>query len=173
MYSHVLTGLRKSSKKLSAPHDSVACRLTFCSNNLNCFLYDFTSLSRRYGGILAHYSLQHCSSSLIFMGICLCTALLRSYHSNSFRLKSGLLFWNSIADLLLCLGLLSCYMTQSGPCINCWTDGFTSHSRVLWNREEVIADSVTERRSSPVAAKQAGLITPPPPCLTLGMKCLC
>lgn len=41
-------------EKLIVPQGSVAYSTTFSMNNLRYFLYDFVSLSRCCGGILAH-----------------------------------------------------------------------------------------------------------------------
>ena len=46
-------------------------------------------------------------------------------------------------------------------------------SRLLWYPEEFMVDSMTARCPDPVAAEQAQIISPPPPCLTVGMRCLC
>lgn len=56
--------LRKMQKQWgkSTPYDSAAWRTTFSSNKL-LFLYDFISLSRRCGWILAHNSLKRGFSS--------------------------------------------------------------------------------------------------------------
>lgn len=55
-----------------------------------CFLYDFHSLTH-CEGILAHSFLQHCFSSVLrFAGVHLCKVLLRSHHSISFGMRSGL-----------------------------------------------------------------------------------
>ncbi len=56
---------------IQLPVDPLLAAITWSNN----FLYDFISLSHRSGGILAHSSLQRCSSLLRFEGICLYTAL--------------------------------------------------------------------------------------------------
>ena len=112
----------------------------------------------------------------------LCTALLRSHHSILVSLRSGLwlnhcntlilfFFRHSVVDLLLCLGSLSCWWASFS--FSCRTDGLTFDSRILWYPEEFMVDSMTARCPGPVAAEQAQMISPPPPCLTVGMRCLC
>lgn len=76
---------------------------------------------------------QHCFSSLKLPD----TAFLRPYHSILIKLQSGpsldctystltlFFFSHSIVGLLLCLGSLSCFMTQFGPSLSCQTDGLT------------------------------------------------
>ncbi len=81
------------------------------------------SLSHRCGGILAHSSLQNCFNSATLEGFQSWMDCLRSCHSILFGFKSGLwlghsktliLFFlsHSEADLLVCLGSLSCCITQ-------------------------------------------------------------
>jgi len=102
------------------------------------------SLSNCSGGILACSSLQCCFSSLRFVDICLCTPLLKSHHSISVRLRSGLwlgkcnililvFFSHSVIDLLVCLGSLSYCTTQFWPSFSCRTDCliFEFDSRIL------------------------------------------
>jgi len=111
------------------------------------------------------------------MEICLWTALLRSHHRNSIRLRSGVwlghcnililfFFSHSVINLMVFLGTLSCCMTQSLPTVSCQTD-------ILWYTEEFIVDWKTARSPGPVAAKLAQIITPPPHCLTVGMRYVC
>ncbi len=81
------------------------------------------SLSHRCGGILAHASLQNCFNSATLEGFRAWMYCLRSCHSISIGFKSGLwlghsktiiLFFlsHSEVDLLVCLGSLSCCVTQ-------------------------------------------------------------
>jgi len=49
----------------------------------------------------------------------------------------------------------------------------TSGSRILWYTEEFMLDSMTARCPDPVVVKQAQIISPPPPYLTVGTRCLC
>ncbi len=81
------------------------------------------SLSHRRGWILAHSSLQNCFNSATLEGFQAWKDCLRSCQSISIGFKSGLwlghsktiilLFLNhSEVDLLVCLGSLSCYITQ-------------------------------------------------------------
>lgn len=98
-------------------------------------------------------SLQHCFSSFRFVSICSHTALLRSSHSISVMLRSGLCNIFSIsAILLMCLGSLSYCIAYFWPRFCCPTDGLTLDSGVLWNT---------------MAAKWAQIIIPPKPCLTV------
>ena len=76
-------------------------------------------------------------------------------------------------DLQLCLGSLTCCMTRFQPGFNWETGGLTFDTRILWYIEEIIVNLVTAGCPGPVAAKQAQIISPPPPCLTVGMRCLC
>jgi len=64
-------------------------------------------------------------------------------------------------------------MTQFQPSFSCQTDGLTFDCRILQYTEEVVVDSVNTRCSGSVAAGQAQIISPPPPCLTVSMKWLC
>ncbi|MEQ2233640.1 hypothetical protein ILYODFUR_023840 [Ilyodon furcidens] len=54
------------------------------------------------------------------------------------------------------------WMTQFGPSFSWRTDGFTL---TLQYFEEIMVYSMTSRCPGPVAAEQAHIITPPPPCL--------
>lgn len=74
--------------KISPPHDSVACRAIFNSNNL-MEQYIFFCLSQCWRGFLTHFSLQHWFGSLRFLGISLCAALLGCRHRISVGLRSG------------------------------------------------------------------------------------
>ena len=161
-------------EKLSPLHDSTACRATFTSNNLN-FLFSVW---------------YHQFHSLLWRNVCppfftmllhffkVCTSLLRSSHTVPIRLRSGLwlehcnqlilfFFRHSVVDLLLCLGSLSCCITQFQPRFSCSIDGLTCDSWIIWYTEV----SMTARCPGPVAAKQTQIISPPPLCLTVGMRC--
>ncbi len=46
------------------------------------------------------------------------------------------LFSRSVVDLLVCLGSLSCCMTQLWPNFSCQTDALTFDSGILWDTEE-------------------------------------
>lgn len=59
-------------------------------------------------------------------------------------------------------------VTQLGPSFRCQTNGLT-----FCYTEELLVDSVTVRCPGPEAAKQAQIITPPPPCLMVDIRCLC
>lgn len=87
-------------------------------------------------------------------GIHLCTALLRSHHSFSIRMGFGLCWAYSVLDFRVCLGSLSCRMTQFGPSCSYETD-LTFDPIILWYRKKFPIDSVTQRMA--------------PPCLTFGM----
>lgn len=76
-------------------------------------------------------------------------------------------FTHSVVDLLLCMGFLSCSMTQlylSDRSV------LRLGSRIFYYAE---VNSMTARCSDPVAAKQNQIITPPPPGLTTCRRCLC
>ncbi len=66
------------------------------------------------------------------------------------------LFSHSVVGLLVCLGLLSCCITQL---FSCRTDVLTFDSRILWYihsyTEEFMVDSMTVRCPGPAATKQA------------------
>ncbi len=138
--------------KLRTHYESTACRSTFSSNNLNNhFLYFCHS-----GGILAHSSLQRCSSLLRFVAICLCTALITAFQSGwrldlDWAITTPYFFSFQLfcCRFAVCLGSLSCCMTQF------WTDGLIFDSRILRYTEEFMVDSVTVRCPGPVAIKQA------------------
>lgn len=51
------------------------------------------------------------------------------------------------------------------------TDGLTFDHRALSYTDEFIVDSVTQRCSEPVVAKQAQILHIPPPFLTVGVTC--
>lgn len=88
---------------------------------------------------------------LQFIEVCLCTALLRSRRSISVGLRSGLwpgrcntsifLFLScSVVDLLLCLELLSCCMTQVQHNFSCHIDVLTFDSTIFWYSGELTID---------------------------------
>lgn len=97
------------------------------------------------------------------LGIHLCVAPLRSHHSISIRLTFEPWFY-SVVDLLL--GSLSCCMTQFYSDFSCWTDGLLFDSRIMWYTEFIV-DSITARCPCCGAAKQAQIVTHPPPCWQL------
>ena len=147
----------------------------------NNFLYNFISLPHHCGEILVHTSWQQCFSSLTLVGICLHTALLKSHQTISIGLRSGLwlghcntlilfFFSHSVVDLLVHLGSLSCCVTHFQPSFNCQSHGLAFYSRILWCLEEFIVDVIIVRHPGSVAAKQAQMINPPPPCLTVGKR---
>lgn len=86
-------------------------------------------------------------------------------YRTTFRLNK--LFQHSVVDLQVCLGSLSCCMTQFQLSLS-WKPA--SHL-TLWYTE-FMADLITVRCSGPVPAEQAQIITLPLPCLTVGV-CLC
>lgn len=59
------------------------------------------------------------------------------------------------ADLMFETGI------HQRSCVQCYS----------WVTHEFMLNLMTTRCSGPVAAKQAQIITPPPPCLTLGIRC--
>ena len=149
----------------------------------NYFLFGVIRHSRYdFGEILACSSVQCCFSSLRLAGIRLCTALLRSHHSISIRLRSGLwldhfntlilfFFRHSGVDLLIFLGSLSCCMTQP---LAVRHDGLKFDSRILRFTDMFIKYSMSARCPSSVEAKQAQIFSPPPPCITAdSWRCLC
>ncbi len=94
------------------------------------------SLSHRCGGILAHSSLQNCFNSATLEGFRAWMDCLRSSHTISIEFKSGLWFGHSKTlilfflshsevDLLVCLGSLSCCITQVCLSLRSQTDGRT------------------------------------------------
>lgn len=87
--------------------------------------------------------------------------------------SSFFFFTNFAVDLLPCLGSLSVCIPQFCPSLSFWTDGLTFDSRILLHTKEFIGRPSGPRCPGAVAAKQAQIITPPPPCLTIGMRCLC
>lgn len=104
-------------------------------------------------------------------GIHLCTALLRSHHSFSIRMGFGLCWAYSVLDFQVCLGSLSCRMTQFGPSCSYETD-LTFDPIILWYRKKFPIDSVTQRMGQLVpffGCRAFPIITPPPPFLTFGM----
>lgn len=129
--------------KISPPHDSVACRAIFNSNNL-MEQYIFFCLSQCWRGFLTHFSLQHWFGSLRFLGISLCAALLGCRHRISVGLRSGhlqhldffFLFNNFVVELLLSFGSVSCCKAQFQSSCRCWTNGIVFDSSILWYTEE-------------------------------------
>jgi len=55
---------------------------------------------------------------------------------------------------------------------SCWRDGLTFDSRIFWYTEEFIVDTMTARCPGPVGVDQYQIISPPPLCLTVCMRCL-
>ncbi len=110
---------------IQLPVDPLFAEITWS----NHFLYDFISLLHLSGGIAS--SLQHWCSLLMFVGICLRTALVTAFQSGwalDFDLLlqplDSFLSSRSIVDLV-CLGSLSCCMTQYWLSFSCWTDVLT------------------------------------------------
>ncbi len=95
---------------------------SFVSNNLHqMFPVIVNQTCRRSGGILHYYSLQNCFSSVICLGCQEWITLLRSCLSISVGFRSGLGLYrrralfcqsHSVANILLCFGLLSCCISQ-------------------------------------------------------------
>lgn len=63
--------------------------------------------------------------------------------------------------------IMSSCMSQFHPSFSCETDGLTFCTRTLWNTDELI-DSMNEWWPGHEVAKEAQIITPPPPCFTVG-----
>ncbi len=139
------------------------------------------SLSYRCGGILAHSSLQNCFNSATVEGFQAWMDCLRSCHIISIGFKSRhwlgqsktlILFFlsHSEVDLLVCLGSLSCCITQVRLSLRSQTDGRTFSFRIFWfwvlSAEFMVPSFMA---SHPEAAKQPQTITLPQPCLTVGM----
>ncbi len=138
------------------------------------------SLSRCCGGILAHFSLQNCFNSATLEGFQAWMDCLRSCHSISIGFKSRLWLGNSKflilfilshsdVGLLVCLGSLSCYITQVHLSLRSQTDVRTFSFRIFWQRAEFMVPSIMVSRRGPEAEKQPQTITLTPPCLTIGM----
>lgn len=137
-------------EKCSITHESVACTTCFSSNKLKLIfsvrLYQsFTSLWI----FLTHSALHTSFSSFRVVINCLCTALLRSHHIISVKLRSG--FWLGHFNMLAekeknhpaghsseHLGKLSCWMTQFQPRFSCRTDGLTFDSGIFWYAEFIV-----------------------------------
>ncbi len=138
------------------------------------------SLSHRCGGILAHSSLQNCFNSATLEGFRAWMDCLRSYHSISIGFKPRLwldhsktliLFFlsHSEVDLLVCMGSLSCCITQVRLSLRSQTNSRIFSFRIFWYSAEFMVPSIMASRPGPEAAKQPQTITLPPPCLTVGM----
>ncbi len=69
----------------------------------------------------------------------------------------------------LCLGSLSCCITQVCLSLRSQTDGWTFSFRIFWWSAELMVPSIMSSHPDPEAAKQPQTITLPPPCLTVGM----
>lgn len=67
------------------------------------------------------------------------------------------------------IGLL--FRFSAVPWVHCPV--LTSGSRILWYAGKFMVFSMTRRCSGPVAPKQAQILTPPPPCLIVNVRCLC
>ena len=67
-------------------------------------------------------------------------------------------------------GIIVLLMTQFQPNFSSQTDGLTFDFRTLCYTEELVVDSLTARCPGPVAAEQTKMISPPPACLTVGMR---
>ena len=88
-------------------------------------------------------------------------------HCNTFIL---LFFSHAVVNVLVCLGSLSCCMTQFCPSSSSWIEGFTFNTLVY---VEFTINSLTARFPGHVAAKQTQIITPPPLCLKVCVRCWC
>lgn len=109
----------QSCEKLSAPHASVAYGKTFSSSNMTHKSSLFISLSHHCGGYWPTFLYSVALVRWHLQGL-LCAAQLKSYHSILIRwdldfdwdiATPSFFVSNSVLDLLLCLGSLSCYMT--------------------------------------------------------------
>ncbi len=104
------------------------------------------SLSHRCGAILSPSSIQNFFNSTLkheFTGFQAWMDCLRSCHGILIGFKSGLWFGhsktlilfflsNSEVDLLVCLGSLSCCITQDHLSLRSQTDGWTFSFRIFW-----------------------------------------
>lgn len=61
-------------------------------------------------------------------------------------------------------------MTQCRPNFSSETNGFISGSRIISYTEEFMVNSMTAGCLGPMASKQVQINSPPPPCLTIGVK---
>ncbi len=129
------------------------------------------SLSHHCGGIFAHSSVQNCFSSATLEGFWAWKDCLRSCHSISIGYESGLwlghsktliLFFlsHSEVDLLVCLGSLSCCITQ--VCLRSQTDGRTFSFRIFWYNAQFMVPSIMASCVGPGAAKPQTITLPPP-----------
>jgi len=82
-------------------------------------------------------------------------------------------FNHSLVERLVCLGLLSCCMTQVLLRLSSRSDVLTFSFRICWNNSEFIVPSIMVSHSGPDAAKQAQTMILPPPCFTDGIRFLC
>jgi len=143
-------------KKLSTPHDSVACRTIFSCNNLKWLfsVWCYQSITSLW---IDHHlsSLQHYFSSLKFVGIDWCSVLSQSPHSISIILRS-FLFQTFCCLFYAVFRIIVIF-----------------NSRMLWYTVEFMVYLMTARRSVPVATKQAQLISPPPQCFKVCTRHLC
>ena len=128
----------------------------FCGS----LLYRFASVNWGCRCSCMHISLkvppQHLSKDEVWISTGSLTRLLLFFLSHSHY-------------LMVHLRLLSCCMNELQPSFNCQTDCLIFYPRILL----CTGKSMTARCPDRVAAKQAQIITPPPPCLTAGMRCLC
>lgn len=118
-----------------------------------------------------------------FVGIHLYTALSRSRYSISVGLRSKLwlghrstvilLFFLSVVDLLVCLGLLSCCMAKFRSSFSRLRECLTFDSRLCWYIDEFMVDSMTARCPGRVIAKQGQIIIPPLLCWSCKLELCC
>lgn len=125
----------------------------YSSNDLKVFCMTL-SVSQSLWRILACLSLQHCFISLRFLGICLCTALIRSTHSISNGLRSVMWLGCCSAFLSFCCrfaGILGIITLLHDPILVMQQDRhpkqMTSHfdSRIRWCTEEFLVKSLIAR----------------------------
>lgn len=128
-------------------------RSTFSSNNVKylLLLHDSLSLSYRCGGTLVHFSSRGCFSSLkfVFMDRSSKDPSQHFNQAEDWSHCSTLIFFLRFAAVLEVIVLLSCCMMHIF--VNFW---------------------LSEKSPGPLAVKQAQITTHPPPCLTVGVRCL-
>ncbi len=107
-----------------------------------CNQYLAMSLSHCCGAILSHSSFQNCFNTTTLEGFQAWMDCLRSCHGILIGFKSGLWFGHSKTlilfflshsevDLLVCLGSLSCCITQACLRLRSQTDGWTFSFRIF------------------------------------------
>lgn len=134
-------------EKVRTPYLLIASVAPFGWNNLSetllvAIYQSLTSIWRKFSPLLNAESFQQ-----MLEGFVACTARFKSPHSISLGLRSGLwlgysrtlhflVFSQSLVDLLVCFGSLSCCKVQFRFSFNS-SDGFTCSSSTLWYRGKI------------------------------------